>query len=147
MWLTPPQGIVAYDNDAKRNTRPKLDPLWRTEGTPTSTLIWHKMPLDGGAQVEETLEYDDDDGYSLMQGQVDRKEETSDEEVNQWYTFLAYLQQTLESQPKDVRSIMAGQLLRYLAHRAVDSYHGYLLGHMGGQVAEATALLVTMREN
>ena len=47
-----------------------------------------------------------------------------------WRRFLDYLHTTLEAHAKDTRSTMAGQLLRFLDHRATDKTRGCWLGHM-----------------
>eukprot|EP00439_Symbiodinium_sp_Y106_P035030 s1619_g4.t1 len=138
--------------DSKRDMRPELDSFWQADSALESSQVEHTMLLDGGNLLDGTFVYDDDDAQCLMQGHVERKDDVEQEEEeqseeNQWYEFLAHLMQTLEGQPKDIRTVMAGQLLRYLAHRAVDSYHGYFLGHMGGRTADVTAALVSMRDN
>ncbi|OLQ00668.1 Retrovirus-related Pol polyprotein from type-2 retrotransposable element R2DM [Symbiodinium microadriaticum] len=64
-----------------------------------------------------------------------------------WHELLEELRIKLEGYGKAERSQVAGHLIRLLAHRAVNSAEGYLLGHMKGRTASLTALLVAMRDD
>ena len=77
--------------------------------------------------------------------QASTREATAGEQ--EWTGLLRELAQTLEVMAKDRRGLAAGQLLRWLDHRATDQARGYFLGHMGGRPADLTALLVAMRSS
>ncbi|CAE7895606.1 unnamed protein product, partial [Symbiodinium microadriaticum] len=114
-------------------------------------------PLPGGnRQWKQTSESDNSEGMrGHMMGPLQRAQwEEADEEMSSfmqtehlqgcWYELLEEIRLKLEGYGKAERSQVAGHLIRLLAHRAVNSADGYLLGHM---TASLTALLVAMRDD
>ena len=147
-----PEGTTADDRHAKRDMRPQLDLFWHTQGTSPVTCLTCNTPLPGGKQAAVSFDDHDEDGTCFVQDRP-RDRVTSPpgdddpESFAAWRRFLDYLHTTLEAHAKDTRSTMAGQLLRFLDHRATDKTRGCWLGHMTARAAELTALLVAMRQD
>ena len=62
---------------------------------------------------------------------------------NDWAPLLESFMAALESQGKDSQPRIAEWLIDWLEHRTCDEQAGYLLGHMGGNTALLTSVLVT----
>ena len=121
----------------KRFVRPVPGMSWQAEVAPGPDGGQQTMPFDDGDPVWLPCVDDDPEETWLMQMGVE----------DRWYQLLQEVQAHMETLTKQQRSEIAGQLLRWLAHRAVDTHAGKWLGHMGGRTADLTALLVAMRED
>ena len=151
-----PEGAGTTFHEAKRFPRLREFPSPKVDEQ-TSLPDFVVTPLPGGnRQWKQTSESDNSEGMrGHMMGPLQRAQwEEADEEMSSfmqtehlqgcWYELLEEIRLKLEGYGKAERSQVAGHLIRLLAHRAVNSADGYLLGHM---TASLTALLVAMRDD
>ncbi|CAE7292934.1 pol [Symbiodinium necroappetens] len=154
-----PCGAGTTFHEAKRDPRPGELPSQKVDEQ-TPLLEYVTTPLHGGnRQGKQTSESDRTEKTegSMMEQQHGADEDEADEEMSSfmqsehlqglWHELLEEIRLKLEGYGKAERSQVAGHLIRLLAHRAVKSADGYLLGHMTGRTASLTALLVAMRDD
>ena len=154
-----PEGAGTTFHEAKRVPRLGEFPSQKVDEQ-TSLPDHVTTPLPGGnRQGKQTSESDNSEGIrdQMMGPWHGAQWDGADEEMSSfmqtehlqgcWYELLEEIRLKLEGYGKAERSQVAGHLIRLLAHRAVNSADGYLLGHMTGRTASLTALLVAMRDD